>query len=302
MTTSDAVGTRRTVTTPDGRTLLVHVAGAEDGPLVLVHHGSPCDGQLYADWHEDALARGWQLASWDRPGYGGSDRQPGRTVGSVARDAAAVANALGAEQFATWGYSGGGPHALACAALLPERVVAAASVAGVAPYGPDGMDHEAWLAGMGQDNLDEFGAALAGEGTLRPFLEEMRTQVLAATPEQLGEVLAGLLPPVDIDAANAGFGAFQHALFAGALAPGVDGWLDDDLAFVRAWGFDLDAVEVPVLITQGGQDLMVPAAHGLWLATHVAGAETVLDEDEGHLSLIRPGTPVHDWLAGYLKD
>src|SRR5947208_11991340 len=149
---------------PDGRTLRTYATGATGGELIVMHHGTPASGCPSRWMADDAASRGASLVGYDRPGYGGSTRQPGRTVADAAADTAAIADALGVERFRTWGVSGGGPHALACAALFADRVIAAATIASVAPYDAEGLDY---LAGMGQGNIDEFGAALAGEEELR---------------------------------------------------------------------------------------------------------------------------------------
>jgi pimeloyl-ACP methyl ester carboxylesterase len=293
----NAVTRERAVSTPDGRRLLVREAGDPDGEVVLVHHGTPGSGLLATPWAEDAQARGIRLVGYDRPGYGGSDRHPGRRVADVAADAVAIADALGARRFRTWGISGGGPHALACAALLPGRVVAAAALASVAPYRAEGLE---WLAGMGQDNLDEFGAAVAGESALRPYLSTASAELVAAGPAGLTEAFQSLLPEVDAvllgDSPGTGIGAFMYDWLAVGQQAGVDGWLDDDLAFVRDWGFDPAATGVPVLVLQGRHDLMVPFAHGGWLARHIPAAEARLTDDDGHLTLLTKVPAVHDWL------
>ncbi|MEO8291337.1 MAG: alpha/beta fold hydrolase, partial [Gaiellaceae bacterium] len=140
----------------DGRILCVVEEGDPGGPAILCHHGTPGSRLLWRGLVEDAGTRGIRLLGYDRPGYGGSDPHPGRRAADAAGDVAAIADGLGIERLAVHGGSGGGPHALACAALLPDRVVAAASLAGVAPFEAEGLD---WLDGMGQDNLDEFAAA-----------------------------------------------------------------------------------------------------------------------------------------------
>src|SRR4051794_3715114 len=106
------------VTAPPGRILHVHEAGDREGLPGVVHHGTPTDGALFGRWVADAEQRGIRLIGYDRPGYGGSDPRRGRTVGDAAADTAAIADALAIDRFATWGISGGAPHALACAALL----------------------------------------------------------------------------------------------------------------------------------------------------------------------------------------
>ena len=283
------------VRTPDGRTLRVHDDGepGDDRVAVLTHHGTPSSGALEPKALSDARSRGLRLIGYDRPGYGGSDRFPGRTVADVASDVEVLADALGLDRLLTWGASGGGPHALASAVLLPDRVVAAALVAGVAPYGVEGLD---WIAGMGEDNVLEFGAAMQGEQPLRRFLDDARTQILATTPQTLAGALLSVLPPVDVAALESGLGESMHASMVEGLRPGYEGWLDDDLAFVTGWELDLQALRVPVLIVAGGADLMVPYAHGHWLAAHVPGAEASLQDDEGHLSLLFGIGHVHAWL------
>jgi pimeloyl-ACP methyl ester carboxylesterase len=283
------------VRTPDGRTLHVYDDGepGDDRVPVLVHHGTPSDGSPLPSALADARERGLRLVGVDRPGYGGSDRRPDRSVADIADDAETVADALGLGRLLTWGTSGGGPHALACAVLLPERVVAAALVSGVAPYGVAGLD---WLAGMGEDNVEEYGAAMRGEQPLREFLEVLRRQSLAASPQTLAEELRSLLPPVDLAAMASGLAEHLHASMVRGLEPGYEGWLDDDLAYLTGWELDLDALRVPVLVVAGGEDLMVPYAHGHWLAAHVPGAEASLLDDEGHLSLLSGIGRVHAWL------
>jgi pimeloyl-ACP methyl ester carboxylesterase len=283
------------VRTADGRILHLYEAGDPHGELVVVHHGTPCSGILAAWWAGDALARGIRLVGYDRPGYGGSDRHPGRSVADAAGDCAAIADAYGAPRFRTWGVSGGGPHALACAALLPDRIVSAATLASVAPFTAD-LD---WYAGMGQDNLDEFAAAVAGEPALRPYLAQASANAVAADPAGLVDVLASLLPPVDLAALRGELGSFMYDWLAAGQRNGYLGWLDDDLAFVRDWGFDLAAIGVPVLVVQGRHDLMVPFAHGQWLAARVPGAEPRLSDQDGHLTLIADLGPVHQWLLDH---
>ncbi len=283
------------VTTPDGRVLHVHddgEPGDERVPLVM-HHGTPMSALPLGSQVEDAREKGIRLIAYDRPGYGGSTRQPGRRVCDAATDTATIADALGIERFVTAGGSGGGPHALACAALLPGRVAAAASVAGVAPYDAAGLD---WLAGMGDDNLAEFGAAAAGAAELTAFLDEARSMILAGNAEELAEGMASLLPPADLRALEAGLGGWLHASMVAGLLPGIEGWLDDDLAFVTDWGFSLDTVRVPVLVVYGGQDLMVPKGHGAWLAENVPQASDDVDETAGHLSLWTDTSRLHAWL------
>jgi pimeloyl-ACP methyl ester carboxylesterase len=283
----------RDIQLPDGRTVRTYAAGAPDGELIVVHHGTPSSGRLSGWMADDAAQRGALLVGYDRPGYGGSTRQPGRSVAAAVADTAAVADAFGADRFRTWGISGGGPHALACAALLPGRVIAAASLAAVAPYDAEGLD---FLAGMGEDNVAEFGAAAKGEDALRPMLAEMREGLLGTTPESVADQMRSLLPPADVAVLSGDFATFLHGSMVSALQDSYDGWLDDDLAFISDWGFRVEDIKVPTLLRQGRQDLMVPFAHGVWLADRVPGADVRLTENDGHLTLVADLGSVHDWL------
>ncbi|WP_028059662.1 alpha/beta fold hydrolase [Candidatus Solirubrobacter pratensis] len=275
-------GTWQTIAGPDGRRLRVVDDGDPRGVPVLVHHGTPGAGLLHAPWADDAAARGIRLLSYHRPGYGESTRDAGRTVASAAADAAAIADALGFERFATWGASGGGPHALACAALLGSRVVACATIASVAPR-VDGFD---FLAGMGEGNVREFEAAIAGEAELRPLLERLGAGMLGDEAEELTEGdLESVFSPADAAVLARPLGVFLQESFRAGLAGGVDGWVDDDLAFVGPWGFDPGAIAVPVQVWQGRQDRMVPYEHGVWLARRLPRVDVRLSPDDGHLTL-----------------
>lgn len=284
---------RRQIQTADGRSIHYHATGEPGRPLVIAHHGTPGAGVLADRWHEDAEMRSIRLVSYSRPGYAGSARVPGRAVSAAAADAAAVADAEGAEHFSTWGLSGGGPHALACAALLPERVLRAATVAGVAPYGVEDLE---WMEGMGEENVVEFGAALRGEGSLRELLTPISAAMRDAEPAQIKAEMSTLLPLSDIAALDAGLDRYLSDSFRQGLAGGPDGWIDDDLAFTREWGFDLAAMSVPVLVAQGSEDLMVPQTHGRWLAGHVRGAEVLAVQGLGHVALLDRMDDVYDWL------
>lgn len=280
-------------TLPDGRVLRAFEGGDPTGDLVVYHHGTPMSGLLERRWVDEASARGLRLVGYDRAGYGGSTRLRGRAVSDVVSDIAALADSIGVDRFYTWGVSGGGPHALACAALLPDRVIAAAAIASVAPYDADGLD---FLAGMGQDNLDEFGAAVESEQALDAFLSRERDGLLAASAEDLRTAMDSLLPEVDKAMLTGEFAEFMHAAMTSGLRQTADGWFDDDLAFVRPWGFDVSEVTVPLLIAQGEQDLMVPYAHGRWLAGRVPAAATWMLPDDGHVSLGAKVAEVLDWL------
>jgi len=283
----------QTIQLEDGRVLELHQLGDPDGFPIVFHHGTPGSGTLYERW----ATPGVRLVSYDRAGYGGSTRKPGRAVVDVVADIQALADALALERFATWGLSGGGPHALACAALCDDRLVAAASLAGVGPYDAEDLD---WLAGMGEGNQKEFELVLAGEEKLRPAIEEEGARLLAASAEQLRDGMAPHLSPTDSAALTGELADYFHSNMGHALADGADGWIDDSLAFVEPWGFALEAIRRPVLVIQGGDDLMVPRAHGEWLAAHVPGCEARIDDSHGHLTLVEHLVPdVHAWLLSH---
>jgi pimeloyl-ACP methyl ester carboxylesterase len=274
---------RRIVTVPDGRKIDVLIAGPAGGLPLVLHEGTPVGLVLYPPTVRAAQARGLRVILAARPGYEGSTPRPGRRVVDVAGDTAAVLDALGADTFVTMGWSGGGPHTLACAAALPGRCLAAASVAGVAPYRAKGLD---WLAGMGPENVDEFGAAVAGEAVLTPFLDSAAAALGTVTGADVAQALGGLVIAADQAALTGAFADFVAAALRASMNTGIAGWRDDDLAFVQDWGFPLDpAPAAPVAIWQGDQDKMVPFAHGQWLAANIPGARAHLLPGEGHLSL-----------------
>jgi len=283
----------RTVRTRDGRSLSVREGGVPGGVPVLVHNGTPGSSLLYGPHLADAEAKGIRLFAYDRPGYVGSTRKPGRKIADCIPDIEAVCDALGIERFATWGISGGGPHALATAAGLPERCAAAASLASPAPYGAEGLD---FLAGMGEQNVEEFNAILEGEERHREVLERDRAGFLAATPDQLIEIWQTLLGPADRKVATAELATYMLASLREATES-LDGWFDDDVAFTLPWGFELGSIRIPVLHWHGAQDRFVPAAHAVWLSQRIPGVDARLTEEDGHLTLGEHRVPeVHDWL------
>jgi pimeloyl-ACP methyl ester carboxylesterase len=278
------------LTLADGRRLEYGVHGPSDGTPLVYHHGTPGAAVPLPALVEAAAHRGLRTVGYARPGYGDSTPQPGRPVAGAAADTAAVLDALGAGTFVTLGWSGGGPHALACAALLPDRCLAAASVAGVAPFSvggsePAGLD---WTAGMGADNVEELGAALAGEAELTRFLSAQAPGLATVSAADVSAALGDLVSPVDRELLSTGIAEYLADSFHAALRTGIAGWRDDDLAFVREWGFPLVA-HVPVSIWQGGQDRMVPFAHGTWLAREWTDARDRRLPDQGHLSLPATG-------------
>ncbi|HTF61027.1 MAG TPA: alpha/beta fold hydrolase [Actinomycetes bacterium] len=266
----------------DGRTLHAYDAwadGAEGCLAVFWHHGTPNIGAPPEPLLPAAAERGIRWVSYDRPGYGGSTPHPGRDVASAAADVASVADALGIERFAVMGHSGGAAHALACAALLPERVLAAVCGSGLAPYHAEGLD---WFAGMAAAGAAELRAAAKGRAALADHLASAEFD-----PE--------LFTPAD-HAALAGAWSWLLTVVEQAREGGLGGMVDDDLAGVAPWGFDPGQVRPPVLFLHGAQDRMVPSSHGEWLARRTPSAELWLRPDDGHVSVLDAAEAAQGWL------
>jgi pimeloyl-ACP methyl ester carboxylesterase len=267
---------------PDERILDVSIDGPEDAVPLLFHNGTPSSRQLYDPFVEAASQRGLRMVSFSRAGYGNSTRNPGRSVADVVHDVAAILDQLGAHRYYTLGWSGGGPHALACAALLPDRLIGAATVGCLAPYEAKGLN---WMAGVGRENVGSFRAALAGDTALRTFLERAASWAANATPDQIAASLGDLVSDADRSAISGESAAWLADVFRESVRNGIWGWYDDEVAFVRPWGFHVRNINVPVAIWQGAQDRTTPFAHGEWLASHIPGVHPHLLPNHGHLSL-----------------
>jgi pimeloyl-ACP methyl ester carboxylesterase len=277
---------RQLVPMPDGRDIDVLTTGPEDGFPLVIHDGTPAGLVVDSNTAAEAAQRGLRYVVAARPGYEGSTPRPGRRVADVAADVAAVLDALGVGEFVSMGMSGGGPHTLACAALLPGRCLAAASIAGIAPYAPykaDGLD---FLAGMGPENVTEFTLTLEGADALTPYLQKEAEPLRQITGEQITAALGGVISGADAGVITGEFADELAASTRAALREGVAGWRDDDLAFAADWGFSLDALAGRVAVWQGDQDLMVPFAHGQWLAARIPGARVHLEPGAGHLTMV----------------
>ncbi len=276
------------------RVLRVAEDGDPTGAPVFSLHGTPGARLLYPPHVVDARAKRIRLIGYDRPGYGGSTALRGRSMGDVAGDVAAIADRLGVDRFAVWGHSGGGAPALACAALLPDRVVAASCLAGVAPLRAEGLDA---LAGMGEANLEDFRLLLNDRVAWEAKVETDAEQARGATADQLFEMLRSLLSDVDLGVMSPELVDFLLAQGREALRLGGAGVRDDSLSGLAPWGFDLASIRVPVQVWHGRQDRFVPFAHGEWIAARVPHADVHLLADEGHVSLyVRAIPEVHDWL------
>jgi pimeloyl-ACP methyl ester carboxylesterase len=268
----------------DGRTLTFEEWGDPQGTPVLCLHGTP--GSRFNRHHDQGVyaKAGARVVTYDRPGYGGSTRHRGRDVVGCVDDIAALVDALGIERFAVIGYSGGGPHALAAAARLPERVTRAACDVGVAPYDADGLD---FFDGMDPLNVQELGWALEGEEVYAREIEREARELLERVSENPANVLGEDWELPEADRAELARPELHDVIresMTEAFRNGVWGWVDDGLCFVRSWGFDLSEIRVPTRVVYGASDVLVPAAHGEWLARNVPGAEVVVQETQGHVA------------------
>jgi pimeloyl-ACP methyl ester carboxylesterase len=252
---------------------------------------------MYGRWIEDAETRGIKLFCYDRPGYGGSTPQAGHSVADGAADVRAIAAAMHAHRLGVWGLSGGGPYALACAALLPDLVVAVGVVASVAPWGAPGLD---FFAGMGEDNVEDIKRFFSDPEAARKKGAQDREEMLSVAADQITQSLESLVSEADAAVLTGDFAESLVHGFHDGLAPGYQGWWDDDVAHLSAWGFELDSISVPVKFWHGHQDRFVPVQHGQWLAEHVPGAEADISEADGHLTLLVNRVPeVHEWLLSH---
>jgi pimeloyl-ACP methyl ester carboxylesterase len=272
------LGVETDLTLADGSTLHVYDTGGSGRLTVLWHHGTPNIGAPPRPLFAAADRLGIRWVSYDRPGYGTSTPRPGRDMASAATYVAAVADALGIGEFAVMGHSSGGPHTLATAALLPDRVLAAVSVSGLAPFDADGLD---WFAGMAPGSEGSLRAAAMGRAAKEAYEAEFDPETF--TPSDHAA----------LDGPWSWFGEIVPPAIAAGPAP----LIDDDLANVGPWGFDPADVTAPVLLVHGEADRMVPASHSVWLAGRIPSAELWLRPGDGHISALNHAEAALDWLS-----
>jgi pimeloyl-ACP methyl ester carboxylesterase len=281
------------VETGDGRRLSVEVTGDLSGSPVFLLHGTP--GSRLGPRPRSLLLHrlGIQLISFDRPGYGGSDRLPGRRVADAAIDVAAIADACGLDHFAVVGRSGGGPHALACAALLPERVSRAAVLVSLAPREADGLD---WFGGMTDSNVDAYAGP---EGRLDRVIARL-TETADIVRDDPASLIAKLQEEMTDDdrrvVSDAGIRLGLMRAYAEALRQSPYGWIDDVSAFRTEWGFDPASVSVPVLLWHGERDMFSPVSHSRWLGARIPDAMVVVKSDAAHFDALSVLPDVLQWL------
>jgi pimeloyl-ACP methyl ester carboxylesterase len=301
------------LSTPDGRVLRYCLYGPDDGAPVVSHAGTPGTRYWRPEMIDIAERCGLRVLAYDRPGYGGSTRRPGRSVADAADDVALLVDAQGWDRFATVGGSGGGPHALACAVRLADRVIRCAAVVCPAPYvphGPDGTDgpdgpaglgQKSWFAGMSPGNIVEFMAASQGEADYRPLVERLGREAMANIEKKEPEILSGYdLPEADIEemrrrlaAPPAGWLERAHAMWL----DGFDGWIDDSIAMVRPWGVNMADLRVAVALWYGPDDVLVPRGHTEWLLAHLPGVER-RELPGGHMLSDDSTAEMFGWVGG----
>ena len=270
------------ITLADGRTLEVATWGDATKPTVVFHHGTPGSSRTLALF-QPLIDRGeFFFVTTSRAGYGRASRDPGRAFASVVPDTRAALDHLGRDAYTSLGWSGGGPHALACAALDEPRCRGVVAIASVVPIDVDIN----WTDGMGPENLEEFALALEGGPAFEAAIEAAGLFLAESSAENVLELMGGLLS--EPDQAALSDDALRRA-FAESTAYGFfEGWrgfYDDDVATFSPWGFDVTAITTPVDVFYGDLDLMVPASHGEWLAGHLPTARAHHYAHEGHLSI-----------------
>jgi pimeloyl-ACP methyl ester carboxylesterase len=264
----------------DGRELETLDNGINSDSAIVFHHGTPGHASMWSDWLESAASAGIRAIAYSRAGYGTSDRHPGRSVISINNDIAQILDGKNIDKFVSIGWSGGGPHCLAN--TLEPRNVGAISLAGVGAYGVDDLD---FLEGMGPENHDEFGAALKGEAVIDKWMQDNAGSMKSVTGAEIREAFGGLIGDADKAVLEGEAADHMAASMRSALAVSFDGWIDDDLVFIKPWGFDLGSITKPVFIWQGDDDFMVPHAHSYWLEKHIPTATLSFKSGEGHISL-----------------
>lgn len=264
----------------DGRTLDLLDNHHKSDSAVLFHHGTPGNSTTWRAWIDELASSEMRAIAASRPGYALSDRRQGRKVVDVVEDLSQILDEFEIKRFVSVGWSGGGPHALAMS--LDERCAGVITLAGVAQYGQPDLD---FLEGMGPENIEEFGISLKGEGPLRDWMNANAVGMQHVTGAGLREAFGGLIGKTDKEVLAGDFAEDMATEMCRALSHGFDGWIDDDLAFVQEWGFNLGAIDVPVHLWQGDDDFMVPHSHSHWLASKIPTAELNFLPGQGHISL-----------------
>jgi pimeloyl-ACP methyl ester carboxylesterase len=291
------MGMTKSALARDGRRLSYEEHGRPDGSPVFLMHGMPGSRKGPRPRSSVLYLLGVRLIAYDRPGYGGSDRQLGRTIADAAADVQDLADALGIERFAVVGRSGGAPHALACAALLPERVTRAAALVPLAPM--DRMGSAEWYRGMNERNVLWYRAAERG---LAAYTERVAGPMaeVRADPDKHLPYEDPELPKSDrAVVADYGIKVMLSENFSEGLRKSPHGWIDDTIALVSPWGFDPARIAAPVLLWHGTHDIFCPMSHSKWLHRRIPTSQLHLVEGVSHFSAVEVlPRMVLPWLVG----
>jgi pimeloyl-ACP methyl ester carboxylesterase len=282
------------LTTRDGRSLTAEISGAATGTPVFLLHGTPGSRNGPKPRGSVLYRLGVQLITYDRPGYGGSDRHQGRCVADAAEDVAAIAGHLGLEQFAVVGRSGGGPHALACAALLGPRVSRTAVLVSVAPAQEMGSQ---WFDGMTDDNVEEYTTADTDERMLIERLESRAEEVIRDPASLVKTLERSMTEPDRRVVGDAAMRRLLAATYQEALRTGPYGWIDDVFALRKDWGFQLDAINTPVLLWHGAEDNFSPVTHTKYLAGRIRTATVKVQPGAAHFGAVEILPDLLQWLV-----
>jgi pimeloyl-ACP methyl ester carboxylesterase len=263
----------------DGRALGYAEYGPADGPALFLFHGLP-GSRLAAPemWPEDPVAI--RVIAPDRPGAGSSAFQPGRRLTDWAADIRQLADTLGIDRFLVAGFSGGGPHALAVAHSLPDRVIAAGSISGAGPIDTPGA-----RTGMNRANRLIFWLARNAPAALWP-LAAQHARLTKRYPAKVIDkaVHDRNLPKADRAAmASPRMRELYAATASEAFRQGVRGFIHEARICVRPWGFDPATIKPPVFIWHGGEDVNVPVAMAQHLAAQIPDSKLTIYRGEGHL-------------------
>lgn len=284
-----------TVELRSGRSLDCVEDGDPEGVPLFVLHGTPGSRRLFSPQVEHARKNGIRLVSYSRPGYGNSSRNAGRKIADAVPDIEEIADVAGIEKFAVMGHSGGGPHALACGALLPERTKGIVSVAGVGPYGAEGLD---FTAGMGEYNVEDFNMLMKDEKKWEENNIRDTEMLLNSEKDEFTNVFGSLMSEPDRKAMSDELIDYLMGQAKEGCTRSIYGLKDDNLAFMKNWGFGPESISVPVQLWQGTEDKFVPFSHGKWLSQKIPECEAHLEQGEGHLSIFASGIPeIHKWVS-----
>lgn len=280
--------------TPDGRGLQVESTGDPTGRTLFFFNGTPTSRKIFHEMADEANSRGAHLICYDRPGYGGSTPHPGRTVADSALDVSVIAKHFEVDRMAVWGISGGGPHVIAAAVLLPELVCAAATFASLAPFASSNFDY---FEGMPEKKRSQRGLYFSDPVGFQSHLRESREEIMNASDDYLAAKLHAM--PAETRVSRS-FYRFSYETMRIALENGIEGYWEDYQAFFSDWGFDFSYNAVPIQLWHGRGDLDIPFPHSQWLSRAIPQSELHITQTDGHFSILENHrVEVMEWLLSH---